>query len=76
VADAHHAGLLVTPYVFRRENAFLPAEYRRGSNPAGYGDAVGEDRRFFSAGVDGIFTDDPDVAVKARRRWLASARSG
>jgi glycerophosphoryl diester phosphodiesterase len=76
VADAHHAGLLVTPYVFRRENAFLPTEYQRGTNPAGYGDAVGEDRRFFSAGVDGIFTDDPDIAVKARRRWLASARPG
>ena len=37
VADAHAAGLLVHPYTFRRENSFLPAELRRGEDPAAPG---------------------------------------
>jgi glycerophosphoryl diester phosphodiesterase len=72
VADAHAAGLVVHPYTFRNENQFLPAEDQRGTkanptpNPNDYGNAFAEDERFFKAGVDGIFTDNPDTGVAAR----------
>ena len=66
VADAHAAGLLVHPYTFRRENRFLPAELRRGADPAAPGDLAAELRQFFALGVDGVFSDFPDVAVEAR----------
>jgi glycerophosphoryl diester phosphodiesterase len=72
VADAHAAGLVVHPYTFRNENQFLPAEDRKGDPadpnfPNLYGDAFAEDKRFFAAGVDGIFTDNSDTGVAARR---------
>ena len=66
VADAHAAGLLVHPYTFRRENSFLPAELRRGEDPAAPGDLAAELRQFLALGVDGVFADYPDVAVSAR----------
>jgi glycerophosphoryl diester phosphodiesterase len=66
VADAHKAGLVVHPYTFRNENQFLPLEDRRGADPNAYGNAFAEDQRFFAAGVDGIFTDNPDTGVAAR----------
>jgi glycerophosphoryl diester phosphodiesterase len=66
VADAHAAGLVVHPYTFRNENRYVPAEDQRGTDPNGYGNAFAEDQRFFAAGVDGIFTDNPDTGVAAR----------
>ena len=57
VARAHAAGLLVHVWTLRSEQIFLAS---------GYGaDAAAEYRKFRSLGVDGIFTDFPDVAVKA-----------
>jgi glycerophosphoryl diester phosphodiesterase len=66
VEDAHAAQLLVHPYTFRRENTFLPAELRRGEDPAAPGDLAAELRQFFALGVDGVFADFPDVAARAR----------
>jgi glycerophosphoryl diester phosphodiesterase len=66
VRDAHRAGLLVHPYTFRAENAFLPAELRRGAAEADFGRAIDEQVTFLRAGVDGLFTDQPDVGVVAR----------
>jgi glycerophosphoryl diester phosphodiesterase len=68
VGDAHDAGLVVHPWTFRNENQFLPLEDRSngGADPNAYGDAFAEDKRFFAAGVDGIFTDNPDTGVAAR----------
>ncbi len=66
VDDAHDAGLLVHPYTFRRENAFLPLELRSSADPAGIGDLWSELRQFYALGVDGVFTDNPDVGVLAR----------
>jgi glycerophosphoryl diester phosphodiesterase len=65
VDDAHRAGLLVHPYTFRAENAFLPAELRSSPDPAQYGDFAAEVRQFLALGVDGLFTDNPDKAVAA-----------
>ncbi|GAB2470184.1 glycerophosphodiester phosphodiesterase [Jatrophihabitans fulvus] len=74
VTDAHRAGLKVVPYTFRNENSFLPADFDRGTNPSDYGNAIGEDILFFELGIDGIFTDNPDTAVEARRQWIAEGR--
>ncbi|WP_169796924.1 glycerophosphodiester phosphodiesterase family protein [Janibacter corallicola] len=68
VRDAHDAGLLVVPWTFRTENAFLPTELRLGAAPAGRGDGEGEVRAFLEAGVDGLFCDHPDVGVAERHR--------
>jgi len=71
VADAHAAGLLVHPYTFRSENAFLPAELRRGDDPATHGDAAAEYRRFLATGIDGLFSDFPAAAFAARAAFAA-----
>jgi glycerophosphoryl diester phosphodiesterase len=76
VADAHARGLLVHPYTFRNENAFLPLELRRPADamadPALYGDAFAEYAQFFALGVDGVFSDNPDTAVEARDAFVAA----
>jgi glycerophosphoryl diester phosphodiesterase len=62
VRDAHAAHLFVHVWTLRREPEFLPASY--------HGDLAAEVRQFVSLGVDGMFTDFPDVAagvIKARR---------
>jgi glycerophosphoryl diester phosphodiesterase len=66
VADAHRAGLVVHPYTFRAENAFLPLERRSSTDPAEHGDIAAELRQFYDLGVDGVFADQPDEAVAAR----------
>ncbi|WP_095757646.1 glycerophosphodiester phosphodiesterase [Streptomyces xinghaiensis] len=70
VADAHRAGLVLHPYTMRNENTFLPADFRRGTDPAAYGDAFGAYRAYFATGIDGIFTDNPDTALLAREDFL------
>ena len=69
IADAHAAGLLVHPWTFRAENAFLPRELRRGTDPAAHGDATAEMVRFFALGVDGLFSDFADAAFAARAEF-------
>ena len=49
------------PYTFRRENTFLPLELRSSADPAGIGDLAAEIRQFLELGVDGFFTDNPDI---------------
>ena len=61
VADAHNAGLEVVGWTFRRENSFLPADYRIGTDPADIGNLAGEIGRFLDAGMDAFFTDNPDI---------------
>ncbi|HYP47149.1 MAG TPA: glycerophosphodiester phosphodiesterase [Thermoleophilaceae bacterium] len=66
VSDAHAAGLVVHPYTFRNENAFLPLELRSGPDPAAYGNALAQYEQFYALGVDGVFSDNPDTAAEAR----------
>jgi glycerophosphoryl diester phosphodiesterase len=60
VRDAHAAGLRVHAWTFRAEGFYLPAAYG--------GDPGAELRRFADLGVDGVFTDFPDLAVRALGR--------
>ncbi|USQ78434.1 glycerophosphodiester phosphodiesterase [Ornithinimicrobium faecis] len=67
VTDAHEARLVVHPWTFRRENAFLPTDLRgAGGDPGAAGDVVAEIRAHLAAGVDGFFTDHTDLGVQAR----------
>jgi len=66
VDDAHAVGLLVHPYTLRNENAFLPPALREGAAPQDYGRALEEQLAFWEAGVDGMFTDNPDTGVVSR----------
>jgi glycerophosphoryl diester phosphodiesterase len=58
VKDAHAAGLFVHAYTFRNEPRRLASDYK--------GDPKAEYKRFYTLGVDGLFSDFPDAAVEAR----------
>jgi glycerophosphoryl diester phosphodiesterase len=66
VVHAHAAGLLVHVWTLRADPQFLPAEY--------HGNAEEEFRRFARLGVDGIFSDFPDIAFRALRGSGAGKR--
>jgi glycerophosphoryl diester phosphodiesterase len=70
VTDAHHAGLEVVPYTFRAENQFLPAQYRKGTDPNAFGNIFAEFQDLFAVGVDGLFADQADLAYAAREDFL------
>ncbi len=72
IADAHAAGLQVIPWTFRAENVFLPAPLRSSDKAADRGDLDGELRCFLESGIDGFFTDQPDIGVRARDAFLGS----
>lgn len=65
VADAHARGLEVHGWTFRAENVFLPNEFRSGIGFATHGDLAGQLRAFVALGMDGFFTDQPDLAAAA-----------
>lgn len=71
IRDAHAVGLAVHAWTFRSENFFLPHGFRRGTpGQPGYlrrhGDADREYQLFLAAGIDGIYTDHPNTAARAR----------
>ncbi len=66
VANAHAHGLLVHPWTFRAENAFLPSNLQRGTAPGDQGDLAGELLPYLRAGIDGFFTDQADLGYRAR----------
>ena len=63
VRNAHARGLLVHTWTFRSEARRLAATYA--------GDPAKEYEQFFALGVNGVFSDFPDAAVKARDAWWA-----
>lgn len=65
VRRAHGLGLVVHAWTFRAENQFLPADLRRGADPAAHGDMGAEVKRFIAMGVDGVFSDFPALARAA-----------
>ena len=72
VDDAHAAGLIVHIWTLRRENQFMATNFRTGTDPNAPGDMYAETQAFLDAGVDGVFSDNPDIAVRALQDWLAA----
>ncbi|WP_211365517.1 glycerophosphodiester phosphodiesterase [Polyangium fumosum] len=60
ITRAHGKGLFVHTWTFRSEGMFLAGDYK--ATPASEYDV------FYRLGIDGVFSDFPDEAVKARAR--------
>lgn len=75
VAKAHRRGLEVLVWTHRAENQHLPSNLRIGAAPHGHGDAAGEAALLFEAGIDGLITDFPEIAVLGRGRLPGLARA-
>lgn len=58
IEQAHEAGLKVHTYTFRSEPVTLAKQYAN--------DPVNEYQQFYALGIDAVFSDFPDVAVRAR----------
>ncbi|MEG9224524.1 glycerophosphodiester phosphodiesterase [Aeromicrobium sp. Sec7.5] len=65
VGDAHAAGLKVVVYTVRAEPRFLPSNV----------DVHGELEALIAAGVDGVFADQPDLAIASAERARTEDRS-
>lgn len=61
IQNAHARGLPVHGWTFRVENQFLPSELARGTSASAPGDMAAQLRVFIEAGMDGFFTDHPDL---------------
>jgi glycerophosphoryl diester phosphodiesterase len=72
VGNAHACGLQVHPYTFRAENRFLPTNLHSSSDPNAIGDSDEEIRLFLCVGIDGFFTDQTNIGVLARARFLST----
>ncbi|MFW7378598.1 MAG: glycerophosphodiester phosphodiesterase [Oligoflexus sp.] len=71
IKHAHAAGLIVHPYTFRAENFFLPSNFQTGDQAGEISDLATEEMKIFlELGIDGFFTDHPDLGVKARQEFL------
>jgi len=68
---ARAAGLGIHVWTLRAENEFLPAELRSSGDAAARGDLDAEIRALLDAGITGFFSDQPDLAVRARDEWWA-----
>ena len=58
VKNAHAVGLQVHSWTFRSEPKRLASDFK--------GDPAAEYRAYLALGIDGLFSDFPDTAVKAR----------
>lgn len=67
VKAAHEAGLKVHAWTLRKENAFLPPSLQIGTDAAAQGNFKAAFALLQAAGIDGVFTDDPALAVPLKR---------
>jgi len=75
VTDAHRLGLEVHGWTFRAENIFLPDDFDSSDNPAEFGNMKGQVLAFTALGMDGFFTDHPDLGVAATNTQVRPERS-
>jgi len=64
VQRAHDLGLTVYAWALRAENKFLPRDYAQGFDPKNWGRWQDYFGRVLDTGVDGIFVDQPDIALR------------
>ena len=67
LSEAHAAGLFVHAYTWRNEARYLLASY--GDDP------MQEYLQFYCAGVDAVFSDNPDTAVTSRTLFWGTRAS-
>ena len=63
INDAHAVGLKVHTWTFRKEDQYLAPDYN--------GNPQAEYEQFFKLGIDGVFSDFPDIAVTVRNRMFS-----
>jgi glycerophosphoryl diester phosphodiesterase len=63
---ARAAGLETYAWTLRAENQFLAKSFRRGRQPRDFGHWEREFDLVLRSGVDGVFADQPDLALRAR----------
>ncbi|MGV3522894.1 MAG: glycerophosphodiester phosphodiesterase [Candidatus Sericytochromatia bacterium] len=63
IERAHALGLKVHPWTFRSDKEYLATDYNAQTEA--------EYHQFFDLGVDGVFSDFPADAFRARQSWLA-----
>ncbi|HRP99185.1 MAG TPA: glycerophosphodiester phosphodiesterase family protein [Terrimesophilobacter sp.] len=68
VSRAKAFGLLTYLWTLRPENHFLLPAHRTGE-PGELGDWEAEFRLFLDSGIDGVFADHPDLAVRIREQF-------
>ena len=66
VDRAHAAGLEVFTWTLRIENHFLAKANRQAGGKAATGDYESEFQALMELGVDGVFADQPDLAIAVR----------
>lgn len=66
VERAHAAGLLAFTWTLRPENRFLTKAFRGSGGPAAWGDWRSEYDLILATGLDGVFADQPDLALAVR----------
>lgn len=66
VQRAHAAGLSVFCWTLRAENHFLAKNFRHSGGARAFGGWRDEFQLIMSAGLDGVFADQPDLAIEAR----------
>lgn len=74
--NAHAVRLQAHPWTVRAENYFLPKSLQllpaalRPDTPRLHGDMEALLKALYDAGVDGVFSDFPGLAVAARKDWM------
>ena len=63
INDAQAVGLKVHTWTFRKEDQYLAPDYN--------GNPQAEYEQFFKLGIDGVFSDFPDIAVTVRNRMFS-----
>ena len=66
VQRAHAAGLTVFCWTLRAENNFLAKNFQRGKSARDFGEWRDEFQLIMRTGLDGVFADQPDLALEAR----------
>jgi len=66
VDRAHAAGLAVFAWTLRAENAFLSRAHRGPGGRGAQGHYVDEFRALMALGLDGVFADQPELAIAVR----------